>query len=110
MPPCCAIAMASDASVTVSIAAEQSGICKRIPRVNWVDVSVSVGKTSERAGTNNTSSNVSPSEISRLIMIVLKLLLVRQTASLSRLMNEEQASSLFYLKQKRPQNLQAFKL
>src|SRR6266571_377634 len=32
MPPCCAIAIASDASVTVSIAAEQSGICRRMPR------------------------------------------------------------------------------
>src|SRR5207245_1061449 len=66
--PCCAMAIASDASVTVSIAAEQSGICKRMPRVNCVDVSVSVGSTSERAGSNNTSSKVSPSEIISVIM------------------------------------------
>src|SRR5438128_6794665 len=68
IPPCCAMAIASDASVTVSIAAEQSGICKRMPRVNCVDVSVSVGSTSERAGSNNTSSKVSPSEIFSVIM------------------------------------------
>ena len=54
-------AMASAASVTVSIAAEQSGICSRMLRVNCVDVSVSCGSTSERAGTKRTSSNVSPS-------------------------------------------------
>jgi hypothetical protein len=52
----------------VSIAAEQSGICKRIPRVNCVAVSVSVGKTSERAGTSKTSSKVSPSEMFSVIM------------------------------------------
>jgi hypothetical protein len=55
--------------VTVSMA-EQSGICKRMPRVNWVDVSVSVGSTSERAGTSNTSSKVSPSEICSVIMAI----------------------------------------
>ena len=69
MPPCWAMAIASDASVTVSMAAEQSGICKRMPRVNWVEVSVSFGNTSERAGTSSTSSNVRPSGIFSMIMI-----------------------------------------
>jgi hypothetical protein len=50
------------------MAAEQSGICKRMPRVNWVELSVSVGSTSERAGTNNTSSKVSPSGSFSVIM------------------------------------------
>jgi hypothetical protein len=40
MPPCCASAIASEASVTVSIAAEHNGICKRMFRVKRVEVSV----------------------------------------------------------------------
>src|SRR6267142_7019782 len=56
--------MARAASVTVSIAEEQSGIWSRMLRVNWVEVSVSDGKTSERAGIKSTSSNVRPSVIS----------------------------------------------
>ena len=40
-----------------------------MPRVNCVEVSVSVGNTSERAGSNNTSSKVSPSEIFSVIMV-----------------------------------------
>ena len=63
-----ASAMASAASVTVSIAAEQSGICSRILRVNWVAVSVWEGRTSERSGIKSTSSKVKPSKISGVIM------------------------------------------
>src|SRR6266511_358321 len=61
MPPCCASAIARAASVTVSIAEEHNGIWSWMLRVNCVDVSVSFGKTSERAGTRSTSSNVRPS-------------------------------------------------
>jgi hypothetical protein len=62
--------MASAASVTVSIAEEQSGICKRMPRVNCVEVSVSAGSTSERAGTRRMSSKVNPSIMSGVIMVL----------------------------------------
>src|ERR1051325_3082372 len=68
IPPCWARAIASAASVTVSIAAEQSGICKRMFRVNCVAVSVSYGKTSERSGISKTSSKVKPSSISEVII------------------------------------------
>src|SRR6185436_5991262 len=68
MPPCWAKAIASAASVTVSMAAEQSGICKRMFRVNCVAVSVSYGRTSDLFGTSNTSSNVKPSIISEVII------------------------------------------
>ena len=67
--------MAKAASVTVSIADEQSGIWSRMLRVNWVEVSVSDGKTSERAGIKSTSSNVRPSVISAEIIRLYQLLI-----------------------------------
>ena len=45
MPPACAMAMASAPSVTVSIAAEISGMPSSISRVSRVRVSVSPGRT-----------------------------------------------------------------
>src|SRR6186713_1813524 len=59
MPPSCAMAMASRASVTVSMAADTSGRFRRMFRENWVEREVSLGRTWENAGTNNTSSKVS---------------------------------------------------
>ncbi len=47
IPPCWASAIANRASVTVSIAAETSGIRSEIPRVRRVWVSTSLGMTSE---------------------------------------------------------------
>ncbi len=64
MPPSWAIAMANRASVTVSIAAEMSGICKAMRRESAVLSSVSRGKTLEYAGTSKTSSKVSARLIS----------------------------------------------
>ena len=46
MPPSRATAMAMSASVTVSMAAERKGICRRMRRVSWVEVSMSLGMTS----------------------------------------------------------------
>src|SRR6266480_2632227 len=63
-PPACAIAIASAPSVTVSIAAEISGMPSSISRVMRVRVSVSAGSTLEAAGTSMTSSNVSACWIS----------------------------------------------
>src|SRR5881409_835564 len=59
-PPSRAIAMASRASVTVSMAALTIGMLIVMRRVNRVRVSVSAGKTEDLAGTNATSSKVSP--------------------------------------------------
>ena len=63
MPPCWAIAIASPASVTVSIAAEISGMPSSISRVSRVPTSTSAGRTSEWAGSSSTSSKVSASRI-----------------------------------------------
>ena len=63
MPPDWAMAMASGASVTVSIAADISGMRSSISAVSRVRVSVSAGMTDERAGRNSTSSNVRASAI-----------------------------------------------
>ena len=60
IPPCRAIAIAMRASVTVSIAAEISGIFKRILRVNCDDVSTSLGIISDASGSRRTSSKVKP--------------------------------------------------
>src|SRR5438105_733221 len=60
IPPSRAIAMASRASVTVSMAALTMGMLIVMRRVNRVRVSVSAGKTEDFAGTNATSSKVSP--------------------------------------------------
>src|SRR6202162_1767135 len=58
MPPCCAIAIASRDSVTVSIAADTIGILREIPAVRRVFRSTSRGCTLDRAGRSRTSSNV----------------------------------------------------
>ena len=59
MPPCCAIAMASSDSVTVSMAALASGTFSGMFRVNFVVTSTWVGTTCECCGTSSTSSKVS---------------------------------------------------
>src|SRR5712692_5274970 len=60
MPPSRAIAMASLASVTLSMAALMTGMLIVMRRDNCVRVSVSAGTTEDLAGTNATSSKVSP--------------------------------------------------
>ena len=60
-PPTWAIAIASFASVTVSIAAETIGIFNVIELVSLVAVITSDGKISEYAGATSTSSKVSAS-------------------------------------------------
>src|SRR5271166_3485013 len=64
IPPACAMAIASAPSVTVSIAAETSGMPSSISRVSLVRVSVSPGRIPEAAGTSITSSKVSACRIS----------------------------------------------
>ena len=59
MPPSWAMAMAKRASVTVSMAADTRGRFRAMRRENWVESWVSLGRTFEKAGTNNTSSKVS---------------------------------------------------
>ena len=59
MPPCCAIAIASRDSVTVSIAALSSGTLTRMLRVTHEVTSTALGSTCECRGTSSTSSNVS---------------------------------------------------
>src|SRR6516165_63724 len=59
IPPCCAMAMAVADSVTVSMAAESSGMFRRRLRVSRVPSSASLGRTELSAGWSNTSSNVS---------------------------------------------------
>jgi len=46
MPPNCAMAMAMRDSVTVSMAAESSGVFRVMSRVNWVCVLTCAGTTS----------------------------------------------------------------
>ena len=58
IPPSWASAMASAASVTVSIGADTSGMFSSIVRVSRVCVSASAGVKSLRAGISSTSSNV----------------------------------------------------
>src|SRR5690625_6070081 len=60
IPPERAMAMAMRASVTVSIAADESGIASRMRRENWAEVSASEGMTSLLLGKRSTSSNVKP--------------------------------------------------
>src|SRR5258705_6960178 len=57
-PPCCAIAIASADSVTVSMAALTSGTFSRMLRVRRVETSTCVGRTVECCGTRRTSSKV----------------------------------------------------
>ena len=61
MPPSRARAIASVASVTVSIAEDNIGMFNVISLVSLLRMSASRGNTCEKAGNNNTSSNVSPS-------------------------------------------------
>ena len=57
-PPCCAIAMASRLSVTVSIAALRIGTFSRMRRVSRELTSTWLGRTCECRGTSRMSSNV----------------------------------------------------
>ena len=59
MPPSCASAIARRASVTVSMADETMGMLRATFRVSRAARFASRGSTLERAGTSNTSSNVS---------------------------------------------------
>ena len=61
MPPARASAIARRASVTVSIAAETTGIASSSSRVSRVRVETSFGSTSDDAGTSRTSSKARPS-------------------------------------------------
>ncbi len=61
IPPACAMAMASRASVTVSIAEEMIGRLSAIVRVRRVATLTSPGMTVEWPGRSRTSSNASPS-------------------------------------------------
>ena len=61
MPPACAMAMASRASVTVSIAEEMIGRLSAIERVRRVATLTPLGITVEWPGRSSTSSNASPS-------------------------------------------------
>src|SRR5713226_10197258 len=63
MPPCRAMAMARRDSVTVSMAAEASGMFIGSLRAKFVVVSTSVGSTDDLPGRSSTSSKVRPSEI-----------------------------------------------
>jgi hypothetical protein len=60
-PPSLANAIASCASVTVSIAALSMGTCRVMVLVSLVLISTSRGSTWEYAGISNTSSKVRPS-------------------------------------------------
>src|SRR5215471_2952502 len=68
MPPWREMPMARRDSVTVSIAAEASGMLMVSLRVNCVVVSTSVGRTEDLPGRSRTSSNVRPSGIGPSIM------------------------------------------
>ena len=65
MPPFCATVIAVSCSVTVSIAAESSGMLSVISRVRRVRTSTCSGSTSLAPGTSSTSSKVRPSRRSR---------------------------------------------
>ena len=60
MPPNCAITIAMSASVTVSIAADRTGMVSAMSRVSRVRVSASLGSTADSSGTSSTSSKVRP--------------------------------------------------
>ena len=67
-PPCWAMAMARRDSVTVSMAADISGVVSVMRRVSWVWVLTWVGTTSLYAGTSRTSSKVRASGIGVVII------------------------------------------
>src|ERR1700722_1584958 len=71
MPPACAIATASRASVTVSIAEEMIGTFRRIDRVSLAPISTWLGITVLCPGRNNTSSKAKPSENVELTMVAM---------------------------------------
>ena len=70
MPPAWAMAMASRLSVTVSMAADTSGMFRLICRVNLDAVFTWPGMTSDGPGSSKTSSKVSPSRISMRLSIL----------------------------------------
>jgi hypothetical protein len=63
IPPALAIAIAIELSETVSIAAATTGVFSTIFLENEDAIETSLGRTSEYAGTSNTSSYVKPSPI-----------------------------------------------
>ena len=63
MPPASAIAIASRASVTVSMAAEMIGRLRRMVRVSCVPIFVALGITALWPGRKRTSSKARPSGI-----------------------------------------------
>ncbi len=63
IPPSRAAAMAISNSVTVSMAADTTGMASRMPRVNCEETSTSAGCTSARRGTSRTSSKVRASRM-----------------------------------------------
>ena len=67
MPPSCAMAIARRASVTVSMAAETSGMFSSSLRVSRVLSDTSRGRTREWAGRRRTSSKVSAFWMTRMI-------------------------------------------
>src|SRR5678816_1606375 len=69
MPPACAMAMARPASVTVSMAADTSGMPSSTVLVRRVRVSTWPGRTSEAPGTSNTSSKVRASRMVELVIL-----------------------------------------
>src|SRR5690606_7061476 len=73
IPPSCAVAIARPDSVTVSMAADTSGMFKVMSRVKRVLRDVSRGRMSEYAGTNKTSSNVSAFLIRRMYKLRAKI-------------------------------------
>ena len=87
MPPAWASAMASLLSVTVSMAAETSGMPSLIVRVKRVSVLASVGKTDDAWGTSRTSSKVNAS------LIGITRLLKRIAGAKTLLANRAQAST-----------------
>ncbi len=64
MPPSCAITIAISASVTVSIAADSTGMLSAMPRVSRVRGSAIDGTISLSAGQSSTSSKVRPRRMS----------------------------------------------
>ncbi len=60
MPPARAMAMARRASVTVSMAADTTGMASSMRGVRRLAVDTSAGSTADSAGTSSTSSNVRP--------------------------------------------------
>jgi hypothetical protein len=59
-PPCRAMAIAIRASVTVSMAEDSSGTRRVMLRESRLEVSTSLGTTSDASGSSSTSSKVRP--------------------------------------------------